>query len=128
VEEVAHPGLRRLLEGLYALEEAGLPPTLDGLREGLEDSPALLSKAFELQDRGLARPNLPGALEELLARLQQRRERMVKQQLTGRLHATNDHQTALELLRRLQDRSTELGPDTSSRGGPADRPPLAPSA
>src|SRR5437764_10924884 len=31
-EEVQHPGLRHLLEGLYALHGAGEPPSLDLLR------------------------------------------------------------------------------------------------
>jgi hypothetical protein len=54
-EEMSHPGLRRLLAGLYALDEAGLPATLDGMRGDLDGSP-LLNKAFELQANGERQP------------------------------------------------------------------------
>lgn len=135
-EEVTHRGLRRLLEGLYALQMAGLPPTLDSLREDLQDSAPLVSKAFELQETGLAHGNRQAWLDDLLGHFRQRRDKSVKQQLTGRLHATSDHQTALELLRRLQGRtSTNLNPDTTTgpdgeEGGGAQppsatRPPFA---
>jgi DNA primase len=114
--EIAHPGLRRLLVGLYTLQAAGDEPTLDRLREDLQDSAALVSKAFELQDAGLARPNRPAELAGLLGHFRQRRERSERDQLKSRLHAVSDDQTGMELLRRLQKRTGELGPDTSSGG------------
>jgi DNA primase len=112
--EVSHPGLRRLLEGLYALHAAGEPPVIDGLRADLDGS-ALLSKAFELQDRGLEQPNRAVALDQLLAWFHARREKSLKQQLHSQLQAAGDHASALELLRRLQNRSADTGPDTTSR-------------
>src|SRR5262249_58724125 len=36
-DEVEHPGLRRLLEGLYALHAEGEPPELDQLRVRLDN-------------------------------------------------------------------------------------------
>jgi DNA primase len=126
--EIQHPGLRRLLEGLYALQAAGQPPTLDELRAGLENT-RLAEKALELQEVGLAHPNREVWLRELLAHFRGRRAKTMKQELQNQLHAANDHAAALELLRRLQkgtgldDRreggfgSVELGPDPSSAGG-----------
>jgi DNA primase len=111
-EEVGHPGLRRLLEGLYALHAAGEPPTLDQLRPRL-DNVRLAAKALELQDMGRTNPDRPAWLRQLLARFAERRTRPVKQELQNRLHAADDHAAALELLRQLQNRNDELGPDTS---------------
>jgi DNA primase len=57
-EEIAHPGLRGLLEGLYALLSAGEPPTLDLLRPRL-DNVRLAGKALEMQEVGRAIPDRP---------------------------------------------------------------------
>jgi DNA primase len=124
-DEIRHPGLRRLLGGLYALRAAGEPPTLDALREGLDDT-RLAQKAFELQEVGLANPDRPGALRALLVRFQERRARPVKEELQNQLQAERDHEAALELLRRVQDRNVERGPDTSSQGGWGGAPPGTP--
>jgi DNA primase len=115
-EEVEHPGLRRLLEGLYALHDEGLSPGLDLLRPRL-DHPRLTQKALELQDVGRAIADPPGCLRQLLASFRERRARPVKEELKNQLQAAGDHEAALELLRRLQTRGDELGPDTSSRAG-----------
>jgi DNA primase len=103
-EAVEHPGLRRLLEGLYALDEAGEPPTLDQLRPRLAN-PRLAAKALEMGDVGRRHPDRPGWLQRLLSRFQERRQRPVKQELQNQLHAARDHDQALELLRRLQNRN-----------------------
>ncbi|MFO0841079.1 MAG: DNA primase [Gemmataceae bacterium] len=123
-EEIQHPGLRRLLAGLYTLHAAGQPPTLDALRPDLQDSPALLNKAFQLMNDGADRPNRPAELAGLLAHFRQRRERSAKEELKSRLQAGADDQTGMEILRRLQNRIGEPGPDTSSEGGG----PLPPAA
>jgi DNA primase len=125
-EEIAHPGLRQLLSGLYALAAAGEPPTLDQLRPSLE-SARLAEKALEMQEVGLANPDRPAWLRQLIARFQERRARPVKQELHNQLQAASDHAAALELLRRLQNRTIELGPDTSSRAGWGDTVPTPPS-
>jgi DNA primase len=133
-EEIEHPGLRRLLEGLYALHAEGEAPTLDLLRARL-DSPHLQEKALQMQDVGRANPDRPAWLGQLLARFQERRARPVKQDLRNQLRAataSRDAAAALELLRRLQDRTSELGPDTSSSGerggGWGDSAPTLPPA
>jgi DNA primase len=126
-EEIAHPGLRRLLDGLYALDATGRPATLDELRGGLDSLP-LVNKAFELQMRGLDQPNREQCLLDLLAHFRRRRDKSFKQQLHSQLQATSDPRAALELLRQLQNRSVDPGPDATSRGDEAGLDPLSPSA
>jgi DNA primase len=102
-EEIAHPGLRRLLEGLYALHAAGEPPTLDQLRPRL-DNVRLAVKALELQEVGRSNPDRPACLRNLLALFQERRRKRAKQELQNQLQAVSDPAAALELLRQLQNR------------------------
>src|SRR5205807_9136984 len=83
-EEVAHPEARRLLEGPYALQAAGEPPTLDQLRARL-DAP-LAETALQLQDIGRRNPDRVAWLRRLLARFAERRARPVKRELQNRLH------------------------------------------
>jgi hypothetical protein len=135
-EEIEHPGLRKLLQGLYALHARGESPTLDHLRADLQNV-RLLAKAFELQEVGLGCPNKEAWLRELLAHFRQRRDKTVKQDLQNQLHASSNHEAALALLRRLQNQSgpvrpegvgsVELGPDTSSQGDGGSTP-LSPFA
>lgn len=125
--EVTHPGLRRLLEGLYALEALGRPATLDEMREGLDNLP-LLNKAFELQAHGLEQPRREECLGELLAHFQRRRDKARKQQLHSRLLAASDHEQALEVLRNLHKRTGEPGPDTTSAPEEAGTDPSSPAA
>jgi hypothetical protein len=114
-DEVAHPGLRRLLEGLYALQTAGEVPTLDQLRVEL-DPPELVEHAFKLQEVGRANPDRAGWLRQILEHFRERRLQPVRQEIQNRLHAANDHEAALELLRQLQNPSGDY-PDTSSVPG-----------
>jgi DNA primase len=115
--EVAHPGLRRLLEGLYRLHAAGEPTTLDRLRQELDGHPLLVNKAFQLLDAGAARADRAKELEGLTAYYRERREKSIMDDLKSRLHAAQgNHQEALELLSRLKNRTVESGPDGSSRG------------
>jgi DNA primase len=117
-DEIEHPGLRRLLEGLFALHAEGAAPTLDLLRPRL-DNVRLAEKALQLQDVGRVNPDRPAWLRQLLAYFRERRARSEKQELHNQLQAAKDHAAAVELLRRLQNRSAELGPDASAaRGAP----------
>lgn len=99
-DDLSHPGLRRLLAGLYALDEAGEPASLDGLRGELDGSP-LLNKAFELQANGLEQPRRDEVCADLLVYFQVRRDKTIKQRLHGQLQAATDHEAAKELLRQL---------------------------
>jgi len=131
LEEISHPGLHRLLKGLFALSAEGVSPTLDRLRVELDDAPALVNKAFQLQDAGLSRPDRQRELEDLMARFRQRREKTARQELHGQLHVvrdTRDAQAEIELLRQVMNRSIELGPDGISRGDGAGSSALSPSA
>jgi len=113
--EVGHPGLRRILEGLYALQAAGEPPTLDQLRVDL-DPPDLAEHAFKLQEVGRINPDKAGWLGQILAHFRERRLQPVRQEIQNQLHAASDHAAALELLRQLQNHKSDC-PDTSSVPG-----------
>jgi DNA primase len=102
--EVEHPGLRLLLEGLYRLQAEGLEPSLDRLRTRI-DNPPLMAKAFELQEVGRANTDRRTWLRGILDHFAERRALPVKQELRNQLHATSDHAEAVELLRRLQNRT-----------------------
>ena len=104
-DEIAHPGLRKLVEGLFALRAAGEPPTLDLLRPRL-DNVHLAEKALELQAIGRVNPDRPAYFRKLLAFFQERRHKRVKQELQTQLNAANDPAAALELLRQLQKQSS----------------------
>jgi hypothetical protein len=103
-EEIAHPGLRTLLDGLYALLAAGEPATLDQLRGRLDNS-RLAERAFKLQDDGRHMTDRRTALRDLLSTFEERRTRSAKQELHNQLQAPGDHEAALELLRQLTNRN-----------------------
>jgi DNA primase len=109
--QVDHPGLRQLLEGLYRLLAEGVTPELDRLRPRIENL-RLASHAFKMQEDGRKYADRPALLRDILIRFRERRERPHKQELQNRLHAASDHTEAVELLRRLQNR-------TPGPGGPA---------
>jgi DNA primase len=103
-DEIKHPGLKRLLQGLYALLDEGESPSFDMLRLQLDNDP-LGKKALEMQEIGEANPDRPGTLQTLLAHFVERRLKPQKEKLQNQLHAAPDHQAALELLRQLQNRT-----------------------
>jgi DNA primase len=116
-KEIEHPGLRLLLEGLYRLQAEGVTPDLDGLRPRIENA-ALLTWAMEQkQEVGLMIPDRARAWRELLAEFRTRRALSEKQELRNQLQAAGDDATALELLRRLQQR---MGGGSGERRGPDD--------
>jgi DNA primase len=103
-EMITHPGLRLLLEGLYALQDAGEPANLDQLRPRLENA-RLAAKALELQDVGRRHPDREGWLEKLLACFREHSRRGELQTLQQKLQAAQaagDHETAVMLLRLIQ--------------------------
>jgi DNA primase len=115
-DQVEHPGLRRLLEGLYALQEAGEPPELDRLRERI-DHPDLVAAAFRLQELGRVNPDRPGWLQRIVAVFRRRRLEPVTRELQNQLHAASDHTEAVELLRQLQNQTEGLEPGAPFAGG-----------
>jgi DNA primase len=100
-EEIAHPGLRTLLAGLYDLLATGEPASLDQLR-GRLDNVRLAEHALKLQDTGRRMTDRTTALHDLLRYFEERRERSVKQELQNQLRATDDHEEAVAKLRQLQ--------------------------
>jgi DNA primase len=115
-EQIAHPGLRRLLEGLYTLEAAGEVPDLDRLRERI-DNPSLVDAALRLQEMGRMNPDRPEWLQKVLAIFRQRRLESVTEELQNQLHAASDHTEAVELLRQLQNQTVGLEPGAPTMGG-----------
>jgi DNA primase len=106
-ERIEHPGIRRLLEGLYDLHEEGLSPDLDHLRPRI-DNPRLLAKAREWQELGQAKPDRQAYWQEVRARFRQLQAQRLKRDLQTQLHAAGDHDAAVEVLRRLQNETREL--------------------
>lgn len=115
-EDIAHPGLRQLLEGLYLLQSEGAEASLDALRERIESAP-LIQKALEFQELGRRHPDREAWLKQLLDLFREQRASRRKQELQTQLHGTDDHEAALELLRQLQKRNVELGPGPSPVAG-----------
>jgi DNA primase len=103
--DIKHPGLRRLLEGLYGLHAQGRPPELDALRPWIEN-PYLASYALDMQERGRTNPDRTAWLQRVLREFRRRRELPERQLLQNQLHAASDHAQALALLRKLQDHVT----------------------
>ena len=116
-DEIQHPGLRRLLAGLYGLHEEGEPPTLDQLRARLEDGP-LARYALDMQDVGLQNPDRAEWLRRLLDFFHERRVRSAKQEIQTQLQSVNDHQAAVELLRKLQLKNRSAEPGNPASHGP----------
>jgi DNA primase len=121
LEDIRHPGLRRLLEGLYTLQAAGETPDLEHLQERI-DNPSLMSAALKMRDIGLQGPERSASLQTLLAEFRKRKFLPLKQELQNQLHAASDHTEAVELLRQLQNHTVGLEPGASAPiaqpGGP----------
>jgi DNA primase len=108
-DEITHEGLRLLLEGLYALRDAGEKPELDLLRARIDNS-RLLEKARELEERGRQHSSPATWLEDLLREFRRRRIEPERQEVHNQLHAAVDHTEAVELLRRLQAQTVSVDP------------------
>jgi DNA primase len=104
-DHLEHPGLRRLLSELYAAQDQGVTPDLDSVRSRLVDNPALADYALKCHDVGRQISNRPEKLQHLLVEFRKRRLEPEKQELQNQLHAATDHTEAVEILRRLQNRT-----------------------
>ena len=101
-EHIQHPGLRCILEGLYRLHQEGETLNVDLLREHLND-PELDRLVLRLQEVGSINTDRPGWLQQVLGQLRNRNHVVPRRQdLKNQLVAANDHEKALDLLRRLQ--------------------------
>ncbi len=101
-EEVEHPGLQQLLGGLYRLHEAGDEPTIDGLRE-LVENPALIDWAMDQQDVGRSAPDRATWFRDVVERFRSERVTLRRKQLMDRLRAATDDGERQRLLREIQD-------------------------
>jgi DNA primase len=109
-KEISHPGLSRLLGGLYALYDEGLTPDLDTLRLRLADNPRLAEFALRAQEIGQTHTDRAGWLRQIILRFRQRRAAQHSAEVQGKLSATTDPKAAMELLKMLQDRAAMTGP------------------
>jgi DNA primase len=114
-DEVQHPELRFLLEGLYRLEAEGVQPDLDHLRERLDNEKiSLLEKAQRLQERGLEILDGAAELRGVVKRFGERQRAHLKQALRQSLEAgeTQAIRELQEQLRKLEERLTNDHPDS----------------
>jgi len=103
-DDVNHPGLRRLLGGLYDLLEEGELPELDSLRLRIADRPQLADYALRMQDVGRMHSDRPAWLKQIFQAFQARRTKQDCRELQTKLSAAGDHNAAVDLLRKLQQR------------------------
>ena len=106
LEEIEHPGLRKLADGLYGLRASGQPADLDHLRNVL-DNERLLERALQMSDRGKESIDRLGAYERVKARFEERRHQRQNQEMKSRMLAAGDHEQALAILRELQNRTNQ---------------------
>ncbi len=99
-EELEHPGLRQVLEGLYALSNEGQSPDLDHLQPRLENV-RLFDYLLRMQDAGREFADLPDALAKVIACFATRREARRKLALISQ-DVGSDFSRELELLRQIQ--------------------------
>ncbi len=99
--ELEHPGLRKILDGLYGLHAEGQPAYLDHLQERLDNKP-LLDYAFRMQDQGSGIPDRPSAYVKVVERFREKQNARRQQELKNQVLAASDHDEAIELLARLK--------------------------
>jgi DNA primase len=99
-EELTHPGLRRVLQEMYALHAQGVVPDFDQVRLRLADHGRLAEAVLALQARGLANQQRDEWLNDLLAEFQRRKAAAQVTELRSRLPASGP--VPVELLRQLQ--------------------------
>jgi hypothetical protein len=102
---VKHPGLQQLLDAMYRLLAEGEPPTLENLRTRIDNQP-LITWAMERQEVGLANPERKAWLDKVVECFRRLQQESATQELQSKLHSTDDHAAALELLRQLQNRTS----------------------
>ncbi len=101
-EQISHPGLRSLLEGMYGLHAAAVVPDLDHLRPRIEN-PRLAEYALRMQEIGRMNHERAAWLQRILEEFRKRQAMPIVRELHNQLQAVTDHTEAVELLRRLQN-------------------------
>jgi DNA primase len=103
---IEHPRLRLLLEVLYRLSAEREVPDLDHARLRI-DNAALIAKALELQEVGRLHADRPAWLQRILACFRELQERPARVEIRNQLRAVNDDAQALDLLRQLQEQTSQ---------------------
>jgi DNA primase len=107
--EITHPGIQELVKGLYKLQEEGDTPDFDALRAQLEN-PALVRAAIDLMEIGRSKTEDRRVwLKKIVGAFRALQSQGLKQQLKSQLTAVSDHETGVELLRRLQNQTVGSG-------------------
>ena len=101
-EDVEHPGLQQLLAGLYRLHDEGEPPTIDGLRDLIEN-PALIDWAMDQQEVGRNSPDRAGWFAGVLKRLREERKSLRRKLLSDELRKATADDDRQRILRRIQE-------------------------
>jgi len=99
--QIEHPGLRRLIEELFRLQDEGYPPDLEHLRARVDNAP-LMARARELEERGQGKTNRQAFAQDVLARFRQRLATRRKLELQHQLQDAGDDHAAVEILRQFQ--------------------------
>jgi DNA primase len=102
--QIEHPGLRQLLEGLYALHAEGGTVGLDQLRPRI-DNPRLVETALKFEEVGRMCSDRTAWLRLILTEFKKRRLEPEKRELQKQLRSAVDHTDAIEKLRQLQTRT-----------------------
>lgn len=108
IDDLNHPGLRQIVSILFDLLDEKQTPDLDAVRARMGDSP-IGSRLLDLADQGRRNPEPVTWYGNILERFNERKVKPVVRVLQDQLHAANDHETAMELLRKLQSRSVGSG-------------------
>ncbi len=116
-EEIAQPDLRKIFEACLEIHRSGRPARADLVRQILDDL-GLVGLVLTLQEigEGTAPDQREAWLRSLLERFAERRVRPLQQKLKQQLLSTNDHDEALEILRRLKVSKSTASP--ASGGDP----------
>jgi DNA primase len=105
--QLAHPGLRRVLAEMYALDEHGETFDVDMLRARLVDLPDLAEHLLILQASGQAHADRRSWLEDVLQRLYRRTIDPEVEDLQGRLKGqSGEGPVPIDLLRQLQEKTS----------------------
>jgi hypothetical protein len=103
-EDIRHPGLRKVLAGLYDAVAEGDADPVDLLRDRL-DPPELGQWVLKMQGFGQEVQDRPFYLRQVLDAFRRRRGQRQRQELHAQINAAVDPAAALELLRQLQDQN-----------------------
>jgi len=103
-DDLSHPGLRRVLQELYALYDRGETVTTDSVRTRLADRPALADALLRLEALAQAHPRRGEWWQQVHDAWVERKTRPHRQDIKERLGAVPaSGPVPVELLRRLQN-------------------------